>query len=192
MIIVILVRVCFLVHDHDLEKLSHFHDRFGRIWVDTNYTNKLNRTGNDVQTEKTDDEQIAFVKQFTANHQRIFAFVVSLAPNWVEAEEVFQRVSVVIWKKWGSFDQEREFLPWALGIARLEVVKFMTERSRRKELLGADAQAVIPGFYRIVHAGFGEEQLAYVDRVHQWNGVDEQGLPSELLGGEYPCSLFSV
>lgn len=42
-----------------------------------------------------------------------------------------------------------------------------------------------PGFYKIVHAGFGEDQPAYVDRVHQWNGVDKQGLPTQLLGGDY-------
>ncbi len=41
------------------------------------------------------------------------------------------------------------------------------------------------GFYRIVPQGFGEDQPAYVDREHQWNGVDEGGLPKELLGGDY-------
>lgn len=41
------------------------------------------------------------------------------------------------------------------------------------------------GYYRIVPNGFGEEQPAYVDRDHQWNGVTADGLPRELLGGDY-------
>ncbi len=41
------------------------------------------------------------------------------------------------------------------------------------------------GFYRIVPQGFGEDQPAYVDRDHQWNGVDADGLPDELIGGDY-------
>ncbi|WP_158261247.1 MULTISPECIES: FecR domain-containing protein [Pirellulaceae] len=41
------------------------------------------------------------------------------------------------------------------------------------------------GYYRIVPNGFGEEQPAYVDRGHQWNGVTADGLPRELLGGDY-------
>lgn len=40
-------------------------------------------------------------------------------------------------------------------------------------------------YYRIVHEGFGEDQPAYVDRVHQWNGVDDRGLPKELIGADY-------
>lgn len=41
------------------------------------------------------------------------------------------------------------------------------------------------GFYRIVNQGFDEDQPAYVDRVHQWNGVDKNGLPKELIGADY-------
>ena len=41
------------------------------------------------------------------------------------------------------------------------------------------------GYYRIIRSGFGEDMLAYVDRLHQWNGVDDAGLPVELVGGDY-------
>lgn len=41
------------------------------------------------------------------------------------------------------------------------------------------------GFYRIVPRGFGEDRPAYVDRIHQWNGVDSKGLPKELLQADY-------
>ena len=40
-------------------------------------------------------------------------------------------------------------------------------------------------YYRIVGGGFGEDCLAFVDRDHQWNGVDQEGLPEFLLGGDY-------
>jgi FecR protein len=41
-------------------------------------------------------------------------------------------------------------------------------------------------YYEIVHAGMGEDVLAYVDRIaHQYNGVDASGMPSYLLGGDY-------
>lgn len=39
--------------------------------------------------------------------------------------------------------------------------------------------------YRIVRRGLWEDSLAFVDRQHEWNGVDERGLPRALLGGEY-------
>ncbi|WP_437200757.1 hypothetical protein [Planctomicrobium sp. SH664] len=42
-----------------------------------------------------------------------------------------------------------------------------------------------PRFYSIVPGGFGEDVRAFVDRPDQWNGVDEAGLPRELIGGDY-------
>jgi hypothetical protein len=38
---------------------------------------------------------------------------------------------------------------------------------------GVDAK-----FYRIVPGGLTEDALAYVDREHEWNGIDDKGIPS--------------
>jgi len=40
-------------------------------------------------------------------------------------------------------------------------------------------------FYRIVRAGLREDAPAFVDRNHEWNGVDDRGLPEFLKGIEY-------
>lgn len=40
-------------------------------------------------------------------------------------------------------------------------------------------------FYRVVPRGFGEDARAFVDRGHEWNGIDQSGLPEFLLGGDY-------
>jgi hypothetical protein len=40
-------------------------------------------------------------------------------------------------------------------------------------------------FYRIVRSGLHEDVPAFVDRDHQWNGVDAAGLPPFLHGIEY-------
>lgn len=40
-------------------------------------------------------------------------------------------------------------------------------------------------FYQIVRGGFGEDAVAFVDRLHEWNGIGETGLPSELVGADY-------
>jgi hypothetical protein len=39
-------------------------------------------------------------------------------------------------------------------------------------------------FYQIVRHGLAEDVRAYVDRVHEWNGVDASGIPSQLLGAD--------
>jgi hypothetical protein len=40
-------------------------------------------------------------------------------------------------------------------------------------------------FYEVVPGGFGEDVLAYVDRKYEWNGLDANGIPKFLVGGDY-------
>jgi ferric-dicitrate binding protein FerR (iron transport regulator) len=39
--------------------------------------------------------------------------------------------------------------------------------------------------YQIVSGGMEEDVLSFVDRNHQWNGIDGKGLPKFLLGADY-------
>jgi len=39
--------------------------------------------------------------------------------------------------------------------------------------------------YQIVHRGMREDAPCFVDRLHQWNGVDSSGLPEFLLDADY-------
>jgi hypothetical protein len=39
--------------------------------------------------------------------------------------------------------------------------------------------------YQIVHGGLMDDALAFVDRFHQWNGLDSNGLPKFLAGADY-------
>jgi hypothetical protein len=40
-------------------------------------------------------------------------------------------------------------------------------------------------YYEIVPKGLREDAVAYVDRTHEWNGVDEKGIPEFLVGADY-------
>jgi ferric-dicitrate binding protein FerR (iron transport regulator) len=40
-------------------------------------------------------------------------------------------------------------------------------------------------FYEIVWGGMCEDTLAFVDRLHEWNGISSAGMPPYLVGGDY-------
>ena len=41
-------------------------------------------------------------------------------------------------------------------------------------------------YYEIVHGGMQEDAKAFVDRSeHEWNGIDVDGMPKFLIGGDY-------
>jgi hypothetical protein len=39
--------------------------------------------------------------------------------------------------------------------------------------------------YQIVRGGLEEDALCFVDRYHQWNGIERSGLPRFLVGADY-------
>jgi RNA polymerase sigma-70 factor (ECF subfamily) len=74
-----------------------------------------------------------FVRLWSAHRDHLYGFVFSLLPDHVEAEEVFQRASVVLWSKFASFEPGTDFWRWAARVAQLEVLDYR-KRKRRERL----------------------------------------------------------
>lgn len=55
-----------------------------------------------------------------------------------DAEEILQRVATALWEKYVVFDPDRDFLPWALRFAYIEVLNFRKERARERLIFNVD------------------------------------------------------
>ena len=75
--------------------------------------------------------QDEFAKQFIENQGRLYAYIATLLPNRDDAEEVLQRTSLILWRKWDQYDSSKAFLPWARGIAVNEVRNLLRRSERR-------------------------------------------------------------
>lgn len=75
-----------------------------------------------------DSRQQQFTTIFFQSQHRVFGYVVTLVPNRADAEEVFQQVCLILWEKWDEYDPDREFVPWACGIAWNIVQNFRRKR----------------------------------------------------------------
>lgn len=73
-----------------------------------------------------------FVRLWTAHQDEVKRYVYSMIPRSVDAAEVVQEVSVLLWKKWDQYDGERPFVPWAIRFAYLEVLKWRQKQAREK------------------------------------------------------------
>ena len=84
-----------------------------------------------MQEIRRDDETYErFLNRFTRDRERIFAFISSLVPHGADAEDVFQRCSLVLWRKFSEFDEQQNFLTWACGVARYEVYNYLRASGR--------------------------------------------------------------
>jgi len=82
------------------------------------------------------------------HRHRLFAFIAKQLVNPADVEDVFQKTSIVLWKKMSEFDSGGSFFHWACGIAFNEVRNFLTVQRRSRlhfdmelvELLADEAQ----------------------------------------------------
>jgi RNA polymerase sigma-70 factor (ECF subfamily) len=81
-----------------------------------------------------DAQDEAFVRLFGLNQGRVFAYIVSLLPCWADAEDVLQRTSIVLWKKFDQFDPSADFARWACGVAYRETLKYLKQQNRRRQV----------------------------------------------------------
>ena len=74
----------------------------------------------------------AFVTLLMEHRHRLFAFILKQMVNRADAEDVFQRTSVILWKKMELFDRDGSFFHWACGIAYNEVRNFQKVKGRSR------------------------------------------------------------
>jgi RNA polymerase sigma-70 factor, ECF subfamily len=82
----------------------------------------------DVDRERED----RFLELFLANEKRIHAFILSLVPDWPDADDLLQETSAVLWRKLDEYRPGTDFVSWALRIAQYEVFKYRKRQSRER------------------------------------------------------------
>jgi len=75
----------------------------------------------------------AFVRLLGQNQRRIFLYVMSMVPNWNDAEEIIQETNLVLWREFGRFQPGTNFTAWACKVALHQVLAWR-KRVKRSRL----------------------------------------------------------
>ena len=87
------------------------------------------------QPDTPPDPQLdGFVHQLTESQSSLRAYLLAALGNYDDASEVLQRTNLVLWRNARKFRPEAEFMPWAVTLARFEVMSFYRDRSRDRHV----------------------------------------------------------
>lgn len=76
-------------------------------------------------------EQVdAFIRLLGQHQRRIFLYVMTLVPNWNDAEEIIQETNLVLWREFGRFQLGTNFLAWASKVAFHQVLAWRKRKQR--------------------------------------------------------------
>jgi RNA polymerase sigma-70 factor, ECF subfamily len=93
------------------------------------------------RADRADD----FALLFGRHARQIYGYILTLIPNWADAEDVFQETSSILWEKFDDFTPGTNFRAWACQVANYRAMWF---RQRQKK-------AAVPfseDFFRLVAA----------------------------------------
>ncbi|TWT94123.1 RNA polymerase sigma factor [Botrimarina colliarenosi] len=83
-----------------------------------------------------------FLRLYSQHSRRLFDFISMLVFCTSDADDIFQNVCVVLWKKFDSYDPDGSFYAWACKIAYLEVL----HARRKSKKLRIFSEEVLLGF----------------------------------------------
>ncbi len=64
--------------------------------------------------------------------RRLTNYVLTLVPNWTDAEDIVQQTKLRLWEQFSEYDPAKDFGAWACTIAYYEVLSFRSHRGRSR------------------------------------------------------------
>lgn len=84
-----------------------------------------------------------FVRLWTLYGQRIYAYLVTLSSNYVDADEIYQEVGMTLWQKFDQYTPGTNFHAWARQVALYKVRNFRLLRRHNTMLCSPELLDVI-------------------------------------------------
>jgi RNA polymerase sigma-70 factor, ECF subfamily len=130
-----------------------------------------------------------FVSLLAQSERRLNGFVLSLLPNWSDADDVLQTTKLKLWEQFGNFDPSGDFGAWARKIAFFEILTYRkrTNRDRARfsnetlEHLAAEVQSIADEA-DLRHQALSHclQRLATTGRDLLWGFYSGQGTVKDL------------
>ena len=78
------------------------------------------------------DRTEAFVELFALHQRRLYGFIYTMVPNRADAEDLLSQTSLVLWRKFDTFQPGSDFGAWSCRIAHLEALNFLKQKRRSR------------------------------------------------------------
>lgn len=96
------------------------------------------------KSQETNDPRLALFTQLMSSCQpQLLASMFAMVQNMADAEDICQRASLIMWRKFGRFKEGTDFRAWALAICRYEALSFIRKRRGERLFFSEEALAAL-------------------------------------------------
>jgi len=108
-----------------------------------------------------EQNQLRFMRLWTAAQPAVASFVYSLVRNRAAADDVVQETSLVLYRRFEEYDETAgPFVAWALGIARFQVLGLQRDQARSRVAFDEELLARFTESWAERSPGFSDRTLA--------------------------------
>ncbi len=84
-----------------------------------------------------------FIQELTAAQTSLRAYIMASLGRVADVPDVLQRTNLALWKSTSNFRPGSTFMPWAITIAKYEILSYCRDRSRDRHIFPEDIAALM-------------------------------------------------
>lgn len=119
--------------------------------------------------------------------ERLLLYIFTLCRDVNDAEDICQRSCLVLWKKFNEYDEERNFLSWACGIARLEAMNYRRSAAYDRLTFSSEVMQLLARSLDSVERDDQESRLRALRQCVARLSTRDQNLIEEIYWKHRPC-----
>jgi RNA polymerase sigma-70 factor, ECF subfamily len=79
-----------------------------------------------------DEPRRQFIRLMTKCERMVYGYILSLVPNWADADEILQETNIRLWEEFEKFQPGTNFAAWAVRVAHFQVLTWRKKVSRSR------------------------------------------------------------
>jgi len=84
-----------------------------------------------------DERTKHFLRLLSKHERRLQAYILTLVPNWTDADELIQETRIRLWEQFDEFDPSKDFGIWSRTIAYFQVLTYRKRIGRENARFSA-------------------------------------------------------
>lgn len=79
-----------------------------------------------------DESRRQFIRLMTKHERMVYGYILSVVPNWADADEILQETNIRLWEEFEKFQTGTNFAAWAIRVAHFQVLTWRKRVSRSR------------------------------------------------------------
>jgi RNA polymerase sigma-70 factor (ECF subfamily) len=130
-----------------------------------------------------------FIQELTAAQTSLRAYILASLGRVSDVPDVLQRTNLTLWKNAASFRAGSSFMPWAITIAKYEILSYCRDRSRDRHVFPEDIAALMLETAREVCSDLSDRQTALQECLGKLSTRHHSLLELRYYEGKSICQI---